>query len=131
MGVKGPLNAKQFGIEKGLEFQMGTHFLKCISCSLAPQLLHENSISTVTHMRGMRAIMSLTWGFGASQVALAVKNLPARVQETSDTRVRSLGWEFPLGKARQPTPVVLPGESPWTEKPGGLQSMGSQRVGHD
>ena len=75
--------------------------------------------------------MSLTWGFGASQVALAVKNLPARVQETSDTRVRSLGWEFPLGKARQPTPVVLPGESPWTEKPGGLQSMGSQRVGHD
>ena len=31
----------------------------------------------------------------------------------------------------QPTPVFLPGESPWTEKPGGLQSMGSQRVGHD
>ena len=30
-----------------------------------------------------------------------------------------------------PTPVLLPGESPWTEKPGGLQSMGSQRVGHD
>ena len=29
------------------------------------------------------------------------------------------------------TPVFLPGESPWTEKPGGLQSMGSQRVGHD
>ena len=30
----------------------------------------------------------------------------------------------------QPTPVFLPGESPWTEEPGGLQSMGSQRVGH-
>ena len=27
--------------------------------------------------------------------------------------------------------VLLPGESPWTEEPGGLQSMGSQRVGHD
>ena len=30
-----------------------------------------------------------------------------------------------------PIPVFLPGESPWTEKPGGLQSMRSQRVGHD
>ena len=30
----------------------------------------------------------------------------------------------------QPTPVFLPGESPWTEEPGGLESMGSQRVGH-
>ena len=31
----------------------------------------------------------------------------------------------------QPSPVFLPGESPWTEEPGLLQSMGSQRVGHD
>ena len=31
----------------------------------------------------------------------------------------------------QPMPVFLPGESPWTEKPGRLQSMGSQRFGHD
>ena len=30
-----------------------------------------------------------------------------------------------------PIAVLLPGESPWTEEPGGLQSMGSQRVGHD
>ena len=29
------------------------------------------------------------------------------------------------------SPVFLPGEPPWTEEPGGLQSMGSQRVGHD
>ena len=34
-------------------------------------------------------------------------------------------------RAWQPTPVFLPGESPWTEEPGGLQSMGSQRVGHN
>ena len=33
--------------------------------------------------------------------------------------------------AWQPTLLLLPGESPWTEEPGGLQSMGSQRVGHD
>ena len=40
------------------------------------------------------------------------------------------GW-IPWRRARQPTPVVLPGESPWTEEPGGLQSMVSLRVGHD
>ena len=33
--------------------------------------------------------------------------------------------------AWQPIPVFLPGESPWTEEPGRLQSMGLQRVGHD
>jgi len=37
--------------------------------------------------------------------------------------VRSLGWEGPWRRAQQPTPVFLPGESPWSEEPGGLQSM--------
>ena len=47
--------------------------------------------------------------------------------------VQSLGWEDPLeeGRAWQPTPVFFPGESPQTEEPGGLQSMGLQRVGYD
>ena len=40
-------------------------------------------------------------------------------------------WKIPWRRAWQSTPVVLPGESPWTEEPGGLQSMGSQRDGHD
>ena len=39
--------------------------------------------------------------------------------------------KIPWRRAWQPTPVFLPGESPWTEKPGGLQFMGSQRVRHD
>ena len=39
--------------------------------------------------------------------------------------------KIPWRKALQPTLVFLPGESPWTEELGGLQSMGSQRVGHD
>ena len=42
-----------------------------------------------------------------------------------------LGWEVPLEKGCLPTPVFLPGESPWTEEPGRLLSMGSQRVRHD
>ena len=39
--------------------------------------------------------------------------------------------KIPWRRKWQPTPLFLPGYSPWTEEPGGLQSMGSQRVGHD
>ena len=44
-----------------------------------------------------------------------------------DPWVRKIPWR----REWQPTPVFFPGESPWTEDPGGLQSMGPQRVGHD
>ena len=37
--------------------------------------------------------------------------------------------KIPWKRAWQPAPVFLPGESPWTEEPGGLQSIGSQRDG--
>ena len=48
---------------------------------------------------------------------------------TRETWVWSLGWEGPLEEREwQPTPVFLPGGSPWTEEPGRLQSMGSQRA---
>ena len=53
-----------------------------------------------------------------------VKNLPAM----QETWVRSLGWEDPLEEGRQPPPVFLPGESPWTEEPGRLQSMGRKEA---
>ena len=39
--------------------------------------------------------------------------------------------KIPWRRAQQPTPVFLPGESPWTEEPGGLQSIGSRRIRHD
>ena len=63
----------------------------------------------------------------ASLVAQMVKNLSA-MREAWD---RPLGWEDPLeeGMATHSS-LFLPGESPWTEEPGGLQSMRSQRVGH-
>ena len=63
----------------------------------------------------------------ASLVAQSVKNLPA-VQET---RVRSLGWEVPLEKEMATHSSILAWKISWTEEPGGLQSMGSQRVGHN
>ena len=65
--------------------------------------------------------------FGASLVAQLVKNLPA-VQET---RVWSLGWEDLLEKETATHSSILAWKISWTEEPGGLQSMGSHRVGHD
>ena len=63
----------------------------------------------------------------ASLVAQSIKNLPA-VQET---QVRSLGWEDPLEKEMATHSSILAWKISWTEEPGGLQSMGSQRVGYD
>ena len=63
----------------------------------------------------------------ASLVAQTVKNPPA----TQDTWVQSLGWEDPLEKRMVTPSGDLAWRIPWTEKPGSLQSMGSQRAGHD
>ena len=48
-----------------------------------------------------------------------------------ETRVRSLGWEDPLEKGMTIHSSILAWRIPWKEKPGGLQFVGSQRVGHD
>ena len=64
---------------------------------------------------------------GAFLVAQSVKNLPA-VQETG---VRSLGWEDPLEKKMATHSSILAWKVSWTEEPGGLQSMGLQRVVYD
>ena len=60
-------------------------------------------------------------------MAQTVKSLPA-VQET---RVRSLGGEDPLEEGMATHSCILAWKIPWMEEPGGLQSMGSQRVRHD
>ena len=62
----------------------------------------------------------------ASLVAQTVKN-PLAMQETW---VQSLRWEDPLEKGTATRSSVLGWRIPWTEEPGGLQSMGSQRVRH-
>ena len=56
-----------------------------------------------------------------------VKNLSA----TQEMWVQSLGGEDPLEKEMATHSSILAWKIPWTEEPGGLQSMGSQRVGHD
>ena len=89
----------------------------CIRVSIpTPQKTHQYHSSRSIYMHGLPSL-----------AAQMVKNPPPM----RETWVRSLDWEDPRRRAWHPTPVLLPGESPWTGEPGGLQSMGLQRVGHD
>ena len=60
-------------------------------------------------------------------MAQIVKNLPAM----QETWVGSLCWEDPLEKGKATHSNILAWRIPWPEEPGRVQSMGSQRVGHD
>ena len=64
-------------------------------------------------------------------MAQKVKNPPALQDARQETRVRPLGWEDPLQKGMATLSSILAWRLPWTEEPGGLESMGSKRVGHD
>ena len=64
---------------------------------------------------------------GASLVAQLVKNAPAVLE----TLVRFLSREDPLEEGMAICSNILAWRIPWTEEPGGLQSIGSQRLGHD
>ena len=64
--------------------------------------------------------------YWTSLVAQTLKNL-STMQET---QVQFLGREDPLGKGMATHSSILAWKSPWTEEPGWLQSVGSQRVGH-
>ena len=101
------------------------------------QLQHQSSVESTVHKYlslfqaadpynpdDYHPLSVLLW---ASLVAHMIKNLPA----IWETWVQSLGWEGQLEEGMYVHSSILPGESPWTEDPGGLQSMGSQRVGHD
>ena len=63
----------------------------------------------------------------ASPVTQLVKNLPV----VRETWVQSLDWEDPLEECMATHSSILAREIPWIEEPGGLQTMGSQRVGRD
>ena len=65
-------------------------------------------------------------GFAGGSV---VKNLPAGAGN-EEIWVRSLGQKDPLGEVMATPSSILAWRIPWTEEPGGLQSMGSQRVRH-
>ena len=66
-------------------------------------------------------------------VALVIMNLPASAGDAGDPRdvVQSLGQEDLLEEEIATHSSILAWKIPWTEEPGGLQSMGSHRVRHD
>ena len=74
--------------------------------------------------RKIKTYYKLYW---ASLVTQTVKNLPAMQK----TQVRFLGWEDPLEEKTATHSSTLAWRIPWTEEPGGLQSMGSPRVEHN
>ena len=85
-------------------------------------------------IKGMMFRHSFFWGWwnilkltGASLVAQMVKNLPAM----QETQVWFLGQEDPLEKGMSTHSSILAWRIPWTEESGGLQSMGSEKVGHN
>ena len=101
------------------------HLLLAFTCTRQAWLLGRYYLSIWELLFLTLEITHLTQR--ASLVAQMVKNLPA-VQETW---VRFLGWEDLLEKGMATHSRILTWRIPRTEEPGGLQSMGSQRVGHD
>ena len=62
----------------------------------------------------------------ASLVAQTVKNLPIM----QEAQIHTLGWEDPLEKGMATHSTIPAWRIPWTEEPGGLQPMGTQKAGH-
>ena len=107
----------------------GSYLSSGFSCNLP---FHFNKdLLWVYH--GWGSGFALTWllhvyhPLGDSLVAQMVKDLPAM----QETLVWSLGWEDPLEKKMATHSSILAWIIPWTEEPGGLQSMRSKRVKHD
>ena len=76
---------------------------------------------------GVSLLCNLFFWLWTSLVIPIVKNLPA----TWETWVQSLRWEDPLEEGMATHSSILAWRIPWTEEPGGLQSMGPQRVRYD
>ena len=95
-------------------------------CAPPPAQIHSRSPLS----GGSQALLSLELVPLVNQVSLVaqmVKNLPAMWE----TWIWSLGREDPLEKAMATHSIILAWRIPWTEEPGGLHFMGSQRVGQD
>ena len=114
---------------RGLGELQSPHTCSLLFLAAQHYVFCSNLISLLNvRLRGVHAplapFVSLP-GERASQVALVVRNSPAHAGDLRDP-VRSLSQEDPWRRTWQPTPVFLPGESSWTEEPGGLRPIGSQ-----
>ena len=106
---------------EGLSFLvLGSTYIRLFCLSMCISDL----MCLVFRLHGGQGPPSVAQGFPLAQT---VKNLPG-MQETG---VRSLGWEDPLEKGMATHSGILAWRIPWAEKPGGLQFVESQRVGHN
>ena len=97
-----------------------------IWASLVAQLVDLSWILVLERSPGEGIGYPLLYSW-TSLVAQMVKNPPAM----RATWIQSLGWEDPLDEGMATHSSILAWRIPWTEKPGGLQSVRSQRAGHD
>ena len=89
------------------------------------------AFSKLTLLLVLKCIKVIIYGLrGGFPGGSAIKNLPA-VQQPQETQVQSLGQKDPLEKGIAIHSSILAWRIPWTEEPGGLQSMGLQRVRHN
>ena len=115
-------------------FYLGWIFVKCLCLEFSflhvgVQLFQHHLLNRLyLFCSAIFPLSKSSWlCLGASLVAQMAKN-PCAMQ---DTWVQSLDWEDPMEKGLATHSVFLLGVMPWTEVPGGLQSMGSQRVRHN
>ena len=92
-----------------------------------PFLGWEDSLEKGTATCSSILAWRIPWTIQTSLVAQTVKRLPAMWE----TWVRSLGWGDPVEKEVATHSSTLAWKIPWTEEPDRLQSLGSQRIGHD
>ena len=85
------------------------------------------SISSISLIHSVSWLLLNIYHMPSSLVAQIVKRLPTM----RETQILSLGWEDPLEKEMATHSSTLAWKIPWTEESGRLESMGSQRVGHD
>ena len=93
-------------------------------CSFSGWVLSPNERRAIHLYGGIYKHFMFTW---ASQVAFSGKESICK----QVTQIRSLGWENPLEKEMETHSSILAWRFPRTEEPCGLQSMGSQKIGHD
>ena len=122
----------QFVLQRNDTFSLiRTDGVLMISQSVSDRRLHHSIQNCGLRVSSERS--ALAWSlasvsqYRASLVAQMVKNPPAM----RETWVRFLGWKDPLEEGMATHCSILAWRIPWTEEPGGLQSMGSQRVGHN